>query len=298
MKKQMTGILLAGMMLVFAGCSGAMVDPGPQTQSPETESSDSAQEATSEETPREPRIEDNYIGAWYASPQGFPMTLLLQDDDTYLLSIGIAAEEDAASILEKAAASATDENAEVQSGTWKYDDGFIFLDDDTHAPLDVRSDMLIWTALDMFFTRDVPYMYEEAALRTDLKSGDFDGYWTSDFVGLQGYTISAQAIDDNTDIYIEGENVALGGDIFGDDIAKFTLSDGQLTFTDGTGAEKITITIGIQEDGYMRLVMNGAESGDDEALTIFLSRVLSEEEREQLELEMQEQQDAEGDNEP
>ena len=66
----------------------------------------------------------------------------------------------------------------------------------------------------------------------------------------------------------------------------------------GTGAEKITITIGIQEDGYMRLVMNGAESGDDEALTIFLSRVLSEEEREQLELEMQEQQDAEGDNEP
>ena len=299
MKKKITGILLAGMVLILAACSGTSGDSGTQTtDAADTATSgttaDSAQEATTAEEPaRDPRIEDNYAGAWYASPEGIPMTLILRDDDTYLLGTGIVAEEEADALAEKAAA-ASGEDAEAQAGSWRFEDGFIFLDDDTEMPLDVRNDMLIWTAPDIFFTREAPYLYEEAALRTDLKSGDFDGYWTSAFVGLQGYTMSAEAIDDNTDVYIEGENVALGGDIFGDDTAKFTLTDGQLTYSDGTGAEKINITIGLQEDGYMRLVMNGGEGSEDEAITIYLSRIPSEEEIEQMEREMQEREAAEG----
>ena len=290
MKKQNKTCFIIALALILTmaltACSGNTAGSGAQTaDTADTASTDAAEAETAEEE-WEPIPEDLYAGLWYAMIEGVPMTLELRRDGAYTMTMGVV------SLQEDGTVSAAAASEDALEGTWTLEDGLIYLDGEEEASFEMRNSMLYWFATGDFFTAEAPQLYQPADLRKDAKTGDFDGYWVSAFAGIDGLVLNADVIDDNTDIYIEGENVALGGDIFGDDTAKFTLADGLMSYTDGTGNEKITVTLGLQEDGYLRLVFIG---GDNKPLTLYLSRIPSEEELEQWqrELEEMEQQEAE-----
>ena len=286
MKKQNKNYLIITLALVlalaFTACSGNTAGSGAQTaetaDAADTASSDAAEAETTEEE-WEPVPEDLYAGLWYSVTDGIPMTLELKREGAYTMTVGVVSEQEDGSAGSAAAL------GDALEGTWTLEDGLIYLDGEEEASFEMRNSMLYWFATGDFFTVEAPQLYQPADLMTDVKLGDFDGYWVSVLAGIDGLVLNAETIDDNTDLYIEGDMAALGGDIFGDDSAKFSLADGLMTYTDGTGNEKITVTLGLQEDGMLRLVFTG---GDNDPLTLYLSRIPSEEEIAQWEKELEE----------
>ena len=74
--------------------------------------------------------------------------------------------------------------------------------------------------------------------------------------GDRGFPLGeAQALHEDTFVYIEGTNVALGGERFGDVIRVFSAADGALTLTEG----EATISLQLQQDGFLRLTVAGPE---------------------------------------
>lgn len=286
MKKQsknLLGITLAlTLAMTLAACSGNIADPGAQstaTADTAVAASSVAGEETTPEEEWEPIPEDLYAGLWYTTVDGFPLTLELKREGDYTMTIGVVIEREDGSV---SSAAATDEPL---NGTWTLEEELVYLDGEEEPSFEMRSGMLYWLAGGIFFEAEAPELYQPAALLANAKKGDFDGYWVSTFAAVDELVLNAETVDDNTDLYIEGDRAALGGDIFGDDNAKFSLADGLMTYTDGTGGEKITVTLGLQEDGMLRLVFTG---GEDDPLTLYLSRIPSEEELAQWEKELEE----------
>ncbi len=65
----------------------------------------------------------------------------------------------------------------------------------------------------------------------------------------------SSALDETTDVFVQGTRVALGGPIFGDVIVDMQLKDGALVYS----AEGITVTLALQQDGLMRLTANAGQ---------------------------------------
>ena len=185
-------------------------------------------------------------GDWYGEANGLVLQLTLHEDGTYAAALVGSAQE-------------------AKSGAWALEDGFIYLDGALLPQISVLSDdVLKWTEMDVFLRREQPWVYAPAdpsAAPNEL----FDGYWRAQYVGLDGAMLFAEdALGEVVALYIEGQNVALGGDFFGNAIVEMAYSDGALSLSlDGQ-----PLTLQLQLDGFLRLTLPN--------LTLYFDRVPTE----------------------
>lgn len=95
---------------------------------------------------------------------------------------------------------------------------------------------------------------------------------------MAGTLVPAAALEDETDLYVEGYSAILGGPILGDVIVKFEEQGGVLATAAGSSP---SATIVLQQDGLLCLTVTGSETAPQ---TWYLQRsyspVLHEEEEE------------------
>ncbi|MBR0092751.1 MAG: hypothetical protein IJP92_13750 [Lachnospiraceae bacterium] len=262
MKKTLLSALLAASCIFMAGC-------GAQTET--TEPANTAE--TTQETPQEaPQEANDYgateavAGAWYDKLGGIPVCLELHPDGSY--SFGIAGE------------ARSREDADLDTGSWIIRGDAITLDKEEDTPLHVMRELseesddeeisfeqlvaaeaekevtaLRWPAMDLTFTREAPYIYEAAEVVKDAALTDLEGYWACAFVESEGIMVDAYVFEEGTDVYIEGEQVILGGAMFGDVIVDFKYADGALS-TDYGQVDAMSIRLMAQEDGLLRMTLD------------------------------------------
>ena len=225
MKKLLVILLSAALLLTLAACG-------------KTAGSE-ASEPPEEELVYEPLPEtalplaQRLAGDWYAGYQGLALTLSLAEDGSY--SFRFPGRED-------------------QTGAWVLnDENLLCLDGEDGETLLPVGDTLRWASAGLLFTRERPEVYVPGEIVTDAEPGALNGYWKSQFVALGDGTILASALDEKTDIYIEGTRVALGGPLFGDIIVDMTMKDGTLTYE----KEGVNVSLTLQQDGLLRLSVNG-----------------------------------------
>ncbi len=227
--------------------AAAPVDPGTEAVEPTPEpTSEPTPEPTPEPTrppePEEPAYEplpddlktlsERVRGDWYADYAGLVISLALNEDGGY---------------------SATIPGSEPLSGKWETKDGAVLLDGDEQDALLVIGDVLRWDGMDLLFTREKPETYVPAEVYAEAAEGAFDGYWKSHFAAVGESVILAEAIGDDTELYIEGTKLATNGELLGLAMYEGTISDGALTVSDGGAA----IELRLQQDGFLRLTLAG-----------------------------------------
>lgn len=217
-------ILLAVSLLMLSGCACSRE----KTQVPEEPVYETVPES---ELPLDMRLP----GDWYASHDGLVLTLSLADDGAYTLSIP---------------------GQPLRNGKWTIEDSELVLSGEKNGTLLPVAGILRWEAENLLFRREMPETYQPAEIYADAMSGDFDGYWKSHYIAVGDGTMFASALGEKTDVYIEGTRVALGGPLFGDVIVDMELKDGTLVYT----AEGVSVTLALQQDGFLRLVMDSDET--------------------------------------
>ena len=179
-------------------------------------------------------LSQRVLGDWFADQAGLMITLSLTEDGYTLAVPGQA----------------------PQAGQWEEKDGMIVLDGDREGGLLVLDNALRMDALGLLFTREQPLTYVPADLVADAPEGAFDGLWRAQFVavgsGETAGTMLAEAAEEDAFVYIEGTNVALGGRRFGNVIRVFTPDGGGLTLPEEG------VTLGLQQDGFLRLTLADA----------------------------------------
>ena len=226
MMKKLSVVLLAMALLILVGCaSGTASGKAEEAEEPIYETIPFAELPLMERLP----------GDWYAEYEGLLITLSFTEDGAWTLRFP---------------------GRETQSGSWALTDGRITLEGGAEETLLPAGDMLRWDSAGLFLTREKPEVYEPAAIRTGIRAGDLDGYWTSRFVAVGEGTMRSSALGENTDVYIQGTRAALGGPLFGDVIVDTELKDGALTCS----AEGVTVQLALQEDGFLRLTMTSGDA--------------------------------------
>lgn len=180
-------------------------------------------------------------GIWYSTTSGIPVRLTLSEDGSYT-----------------SAAPGTD----PVTGTWEERDGSIFLDGSETPEFTVQDDRLLWNDMAAFLTREEQVVYTPAETFADFDPALFRGYWKALYVDVDGIACLASALNDTTDLYVEGNSMILGGPLFGDLPVKAESADGALTCT----AEGITVTLRMQQDSFLRMTVDTGE----ETLTWYL----------------------------
>ena len=198
-------------------------------------------------------------GEWYADLQGLAIKLTLSGDGAYALEVPGSA---------------------AQTGAWEIneEDGMLYLGGN-EAPLLPLDDAIIWNAANLVFRRDAILTYTPAEVYTEAQAEAFNGWWRAHFtqvggardtskrpavrsVQAGGSVILSSFIDDDTALYIENGKAALAGQLFGRQLAEFSLKNGVLT-ADVDGAK---VTLALQTDGFLRLTY----ASKDEAKVIYL----------------------------
>lgn len=265
MKKLLAVLLALTLLLALAACGEETPAPA-QADAPDAADSAPAPETAPEEKPGEgapaallepvevPMLEEPLLSAearvpgdWYALHQGAILCLSLSEDGAYTLSFPGAALEES-------------------RGTWTVESNQLFLDGREDEPLLVLDESLLWESAGMVFTREMPQTYVPAEEFYDLQPGDLDGLWRCRFLGLGGLTVSAEAMSDDTLLYIEGENVALAGSFFGNVPLVFAYEKDAVTASLGEGDAAVTLTLRLQQDGFLRLTL---ETGDPADSVVF-----------------------------
>ena len=173
--------------------------------------------------------EADVVGLWYADLGGAAAELTLNADGTYRLAVPLE---------------------EEKTGTWKFDDGFVYLDSAaTPALATWGENTLMLGDSEGFFTREKPAYYAPADPLPDAPLELFAGYWVCQYVEVNGSPVLADYAADRTDLYIEGTSGILGAPRFGDAQVKLTFADGALT-CEHAGTQ---VTLQIQQDGFLRL---------------------------------------------
>ena len=180
-------------------------------------------------------------GIWYSTTSGIPVRLTLSEDGSYT-----------------SAAPGTD----PVTGTWEERDGDLVLDGSETPELTMQDDKLLWNDMAAFFTREEQMVYTPAEIYADFDPALFRGYWKALYVDVDGIACLASALNDTTDLYVEGNSMILGGPLFGDLPVKAESADGALTCT----AEGITVTLRMQQDSFLRMTVDTGE----ETLTWYL----------------------------
>lgn len=173
--------------------------------------------------------EADVVGLWYADLGGAAAELTLNADGTYRLAVPLE---------------------EEKTGTWKFDDGFVYLDGAAAPALATWGEGTLMLGDSAgFFTREKPAYYAPADPLPDAPLDLFAGYWVCRYVEVNGSPVLADYAADRTDLYIEGHSGILGGPRFGDTQVKLTFADGALT-CEHAGTQ---VTLQIQQDGLLRL---------------------------------------------
>lgn len=207
-----------------------------------------------EPTPTEAPVSlDAYYGAWYADRAGVTLTLQLNEDGSYTLSSALSA-------------------TPLGNGRWRLAAPYLYLGEDGSEKdgdrLEVLSETrLRWSAADVVFTREKTVVYAPAELEDSVALEFFAGYWKSSYVALNDATVSASVAGDNTDIFIDGSRVALGGDLFHDAIVDMKFENGQLSWS-GDG---LSVTIGAQTDGLLRVTLTVNAGDGSQAIVLYLA---------------------------
>ena len=183
-------------------------------------------------------------GIWYSTTSGIPVRLTLSEDGSYT-----------------SAAPGTD----PVTGTWEERDGSIFLDGSETPEFTVKDGSLLWNGMAAFLTREEQAVYTPAEILADFDPALFRGYWKALYVDVDGIACLASSLNDTTDLYVEGNSMILGGPLFGDLPVKAESADGALVCT----AEGITVTLRMQQDGFLRMTVDTGE----ETMTWYLTAV-------------------------
>ncbi len=227
MKKILIMLLTVSMAAALAACGG----------SGETPAETPAETAAPEQAAAEYRPEDDYAGAWYGLVGGMEMALDLNADGSYIITYADGEE----------------------SGSWELSDESIILTADETAVLSIREGQLYWAESNVYFSRDALALgtYSPADVIADVEPEMLNGYWKSRFVATEGGILTAESLNDVTDVYIEAPRAALGGPLFGDVVVDMTAENGALVFSEGD----VSVTLALQEDGFLRMTL---ENGDEE----------------------------------
>lgn len=252
MKKRFL-ILLAALLLALAlGASREAVAQGmhPRPAPVQSEGEGPSPAPTRPPVPQEPAYESlpegeqplqvRVLGDWYADYAGLMLTLTLSERGYTLATPG----------------------AETLTGTWKVKDGCLMLDGSEQEALVPVNGALRWDSARLTFTREQPWTYVPAEPVAQVRTGAFDGFWKSQYVGVGAGTALSAAMDEDTFVYIEGTHVALGGARFGNVIRTFALENGALTLAEEAG---MTVILELLQDGFLRLTLAG-----DAPATIYL----------------------------
>ncbi|NLD83651.1 MAG: hypothetical protein GX637_05735 [Clostridiales bacterium] len=173
--------------------------------------------------------EADVTGPWYTDLGGAAAELTLNADGTYRLTVPLG---------------------EENTGTWKFDDGFVYLDGASTPDLATWGEnTLVLGDSAGFFTREKPAYYAPADPLPDAPLDLFAGYWVCQYVEVNGSPVLADYAADRTDLYIEGHSGILGGPRFGDAQVKLTFADGALT-CEHAGTQ---VTLLLQQDDFLRL---------------------------------------------
>ena len=190
-------------------------------------------------------------GSWFGEMNGVALSLIFNEDGTYLFRVPGIPEADS-------------------SGTWSYLNGVLLLDKNADLPFYVMENTLYFQAMDLYLTRD-----EETGYAPDeILSGDdsditlFQGAWSSRYVLMDGAVLPAEALQDDTILYVEGNKAALTGDMFGEIIADFSYENGAMVLA----TRAMTVTLEMQKDYMLRMTI----SSEGEALTYVLSPYMTE----------------------
>ena len=189
---------------------------------------------------------DTLTGDWYTDYQGVILRMMLSGDGTYTISF-------------------SGMNEEPLTGEWKLEDGFLLLDGDETDPLNVQDGMIKWETAGLFFRREAPEVYVPAELLENPAADQYNGYWKTAYVNLNGAVIRSEAVGDDTDVYINGRNVALGGSLFDDIVVAAVFENGVLIWS----AEEMTVTLAMQQDGLLRLTVASADAAEN-PVTLYL----------------------------
>ncbi len=175
-------------------------------------------------------------GDWYTRVDGIPCLLTLDPDGIYTF---------------------TDLRIEPKTGTWEFRDGYIYLDGSAAPNLYTLEDKLCVGDTAVFFTREKPAGYTPGEPFEDILLTMFAGYWRAEYVDLAGTPVPAFALEDETDLYVEGHSAILGGPVLGDVIVKLAEQDGTLVTEDGSAP---AATLVLQQDGLLKLTVIGSDT--------------------------------------
>ena len=189
-------------------------------------------------------------GEWYGSVFGLSMTMTLNEDGTYTLSM-------------------TGEEAEP--GTWSFDGTTLTLDEGSEGEsafaYDGESLSASMEGMDFVFTREPIATFEPAPARTDAALEEFSGSWNATTIGIMGMYLSPDVIGAGISLDIDGTTVVMT--IIQEDsepeavTVEATFADGVLTVADPTSTEESSTfwTLSLLEDGTMSMFtqMEGIE---------------------------------------
>ena len=175
-------------------------------------------------------------GVWYAEINGRPVQMELAEDGAYTLMFP---------------------GMETLEGTWEEQGGYICMDSVQPPEITVLGDRLKWTGSPLFFSREETETYTPAEPAEKISEGYYIGYWKSAYVDVDGINVPALAMQDRTDLYIEGTSVILRAPALGDVLVRMTLENGALSGSSG-GAD---VKIELLQDGFLRLTVTGTGEG-------------------------------------
>ena len=184
-----------------------------------------------------PVLAEDASGDWYGISEGLLIHLSLGENGTFMLSL--SGQEDI-------------------SGTWELNDGFVNLNtaDKGTVILSLNDTILVQGDSGIILTRE----QEEYAPAEALKDAPFDlysGYWKAAYADTAGTAVPAFALEDETDLYVEGHSAILGGPVLGDAIVKLVEQDGKLVTEEGVSPSAELV---LQQDGLLRLIVTGSDT--------------------------------------
>lgn len=185
-------------------------------------------------------------GPWYGSLNSIPLTLTLGEDGSYTLHAAGMPEADS-------------------TGSWTRQGGTVILDEDEDLPFIILGDTLYCRALNLYLGRREKKTYTPVEI-LGAETSDatlFQGAWSSRYILLDDAVVPAEALLDDTIIYVEGSKVALTGDLFGEMIADFTYDGGAMQFS----YQDLGVKLEMQQDLMMRMTVTF--EGEDMTAVLF-----------------------------
>ena len=187
-------------------------------------------------------VETALTGNWFTEYEGMALQLTLNEDGTYAAAFPAQPESE-------------------RTGTWRRVDNALYLDGRTFPDMTLEGDDLHCTAFEGVLRREMPETYVPAALQPSAPLERFAGQWQAKYAAVDGSILSADALEGPVDVLIDGTDVALAGDLFGDAVASMDYADGALSVSQ----DGVDLVLALQQDDFLRLTV----TADEETVTLY-----------------------------